>query len=32
MFHVYYEIIDLQVLQVGQLSKNAGLFILIDLG
>lgn len=31
MFHVQYEIIDLRVLQVEQLSKNAGLFILTDL-
>lgn len=31
MFRVQCEIIDLRVLQVGQLSKNAGLFILIDL-
>lgn len=27
MFHVWYEIIDLCILQVGQLSKNAGLFV-----
>lgn len=31
MFHVWYEIIDLCILQVGQLSKNTGLFILTDL-
>lgn len=29
MFPIYYAIIDLCVLQVRQLSKNAGLFILI---
>lgn len=32
MFCVWYEIIDFHVMQVGQLSKNSGLFILTDLG
>lgn len=32
MFCVWYEIIDLHVMQVGQLGKNTCLFILTDLG